>query len=171
MIHFELSFILLHVYIHLSMFISGLSFLFHWSIYASFCQYHTFPLSLSLFFFPLFFLWPHHTACGIFVSQPGLEPVLPGLEVQSLNQWTTRKGSTLFKWCQILPPNTILHARIWALKLDHEWASLVAQMVKHLPAMWESWVRSLGREDPPEKEMATHFSTLAWKIPWVEEPW
>ena len=160
------------------MYISICQCLFQGSRFYSIDQYmHPFAstilfISLSLsFFFPLFFLWPHHTACGIFVSQPGLEPVLPGLEVQSLNQWTTRKGSTLFKWCQILPPNTILHARIWALKLDHEWASLVAQMVKHLPAMWESWVRSLGREDPPEKEMATHFSTLAWKIPWVEEPW
>ena len=45
----------------------------------------------------------------------------------------------------------------------------MAQMVKHLPAMWETWVRSLGREDPLEKEMATHFSTLAWKIPWIEK--
>ena len=48
--------------------------------------------------------------------------------------------------------------------------SLVAQMVKRLPAMWETWVRFLGREDPLEKEMATHSSTLAWKIPWMEEP-
>ena len=46
----------------------------------------------------------------------------------------------------------------------------MAQAVKHLPAMWETWVRSLGREDPLEKEMATHPSTLAWKIPWTEEP-
>ena len=43
-------------------------------------------------------------------------------------------------------------------------------MVKHLPTMWETRVRSLGREDPLEKEMATHSSTLAWKIPWTEEP-
>ena len=49
-------------------------------------------------------------------------------------------------------------------------ASLVAQRVKCLPAMWETWVRSLGWEDPLEKEMATHSSTLAWKIPWMEEP-
>ena len=42
-------------------------------------------------------------------------------------------------------------------------------MVKRLPAMWETWVRSLGREDPLEKDMATHSSTLAWKIPWTEE--
>ena len=50
------------------------------------------------------------------------------------------------------------------------WASLVTQSLKHLPAMWETWVRSLGREDPLEKEMATHSSILAWRIPWTEEP-
>ena len=50
------------------------------------------------------------------------------------------------------------------------WAPLVAQTVKHLSAMLETWVRSLGREDALEKEMATHSSTLAWKIPWTEEP-
>ena len=49
-------------------------------------------------------------------------------------------------------------------------ASLVAQTVKRLPAMRETWVRSLGREDPLEKEMATHSSILVWKIPWTEEP-
>ena len=49
-------------------------------------------------------------------------------------------------------------------------ASLVAQMVKNLPAMQETWVRSLGPEDPLEKEMTTHFSILAWRIPWIEEP-
>ena len=47
--------------------------------------------------------------------------------------------------------------------------SRVAQMVKHLPTMQETWVRSLGWEDPLEKEIATHSSTLAWKIPWVKE--
>ena len=45
----------------------------------------------------------------------------------------------------------------------------VAQMVKHLPTMQETQVQSLGREDPLEKEMAPHSSTLAWKIPWTEE--
>ena len=49
-------------------------------------------------------------------------------------------------------------------------ASLVAQMVKNLPAMREIWVRSLGREYPLGKEMATHSSILAWRIPWTEEP-
>ena len=48
--------------------------------------------------------------------------------------------------------------------------SLVAQMVKHLPTMWETRVQSLGQEDLLEKEMATHSSILAWKIPWMEEP-
>ena len=43
-------------------------------------------------------------------------------------------------------------------------------MVKSLPAVWETQVRSLGREDPLEKEMATHSSILAWTIPWTEEP-
>ena len=46
----------------------------------------------------------------------------------------------------------------------------LAQRLKCLPAMWENWVQSLGREDPLEKEMATHSSILAWKIPWKGEP-
>ena len=49
-------------------------------------------------------------------------------------------------------------------------ASVVAQMVKNLPTMQETWVRSLGWEDPVEKETATHSSILAWRIPWTEEP-
>ena len=53
--------------------------------------------------------------------------------------------------------------------IDIHQASLVAQRLKSLPAMWETWVRSLGWEDPLEKEMATHSSILAWRIPWTEE--
>ena len=49
-------------------------------------------------------------------------------------------------------------------------SSLIAQSVKNLPAMQETWIRSLGREDPLEKEMATHSSILAWRIPGTEEP-
>jgi len=49
-------------------------------------------------------------------------------------------------------------------------ASLVAQMVKSLPAMQEIWVQSLGQEDPLEKVVATHSCTLAWKSPWTDEP-
>ena len=51
-----------------------------------------------------------------------------------------------------------------------EFTSLIAQLVKNLPAMKETWVRFLGWEDPLEKEMATHSSILAWRIPWTEEP-
>ena len=50
------------------------------------------------------------------------------------------------------------------------WASLVAQMVKNLLAMQETWVQFLGQEDPLEEKMATHSSILAWRIPWTEEP-
>ena len=47
---------------------------------------------------------------------------------------------------------------------------VLAQVVKHLPVMRETWIRSLGQEAPLEKDMATHSSTLAWRIPWTEEP-
>ena len=47
---------------------------------------------------------------------------------------------------------------------------MVAQMVKNLPAMWETQFRTLGREEPLEKGMATHSSILAWRIPWTEDP-
>ena len=55
--------------------------------------------------------------------------------------------------------------RMKRLKTD-----LVAQRLKRLPAMWETWVQSLGWEDPLEKEKAIHSSILAWRIPWTEEP-
>ena len=51
--------------------------------------------------------------------------------------------------------------------LQYSWASLVSQLVKNLPAMWETWVQSLGWEDSLEKGTATHFSILAWRIPWT----
>ena len=51
--------------------------------------------------------------------------------------------------------------------LQYSWASLVAQLVKNLLAMWETWVRSLGWEAPLEKGKATHSNILAWRIPWT----
>jgi len=54
--------------------------------------------------------------------------------------------------------------------LQYSWASLVAQTVKNLPAMWETWVQSLGWEDPLEEGMAICSNILAWRIPWTEEP-
>ena len=56
------------------------------------------------------------------------------------------------------------------LHLDNTWTSLVARTVKHLPIMLETGVQTLGWEDLLVKEMATHSRTLAWKIPWMEEP-
>ena len=53
---------------------------------------------------------------------------------------------------------------------DSLWASLVAQLVKNLPATWETWVQSLGWEDPLEKGTAMHSTILAWRITWTEEP-
>ena len=69
----------------------------------------------------------------------------------------------------------MLHLSNWELKTqfnnyDKFRVSLVAQMVKSLPAIQETWVQSLGWEDHLEKEMATYSSILAWKIPWTEEP-
>ena len=54
--------------------------------------------------------------------------------------------------------------------LHYSWASLVPQTVKNPPAMQETWVQSLGWEDPLEEGLATHFSILAWRIPWTEKP-
>jgi len=51
--------------------------------------------------------------------------------------------------------------------LQYSWSSLVARLVKNLPAMWETWVRPLSWEDPLEKGMATHSSVLPWRIPWT----
>ena len=60
--------------------------------------------------------------------------------------------------------------RYYGLTRQRLGASLVAQRLKRLPAVQETWVRSLGQEDPLEKEMATHPSIPAWRIPWREEP-
>ena len=56
------------------------------------------------------------------------------------------------------------------MKAPSSVASQVAPMVRNLPVMRETWVQSLGREDPLGKEMAAHSSILAWRIPWTEEP-
>ena len=58
----------------------------------------------------------------------------------------------------------------WKFVAIDQWASLVAQMVKNLPAVLETQVQSPGQEDPLEQGLATHSSILAWRIPWKEEP-
>ena len=77
----------------------------------------------------------------------------PAMAGRFLIRWTTREG--LIK---------LLLIYVFTSSM----ASLVAQRLKHLPAVQETWVRSLGREDPLEKEMATHSSILAWRIPRME---
>ena len=68
--------------------------------------------------------------------------------------------------------NFLTSILIFKFKILHNYVyiSLVAQRLKHLPAMRETWVRPLGREDPLKKEMATHSGILAWEILWAEEP-
>ena len=83
----------------------------------------------------------------------------PGIDPVSLTSNLNANAGSL----SLAPPEK---SRITA----YSKASLVAQMVKHLPATWETQVQFLGREDPLEKEMAIHSSTLAWKIPWTKEP-
>ena len=71
-------------------------------------------------------------------------------------------------WVELIP--VLKRASKESDMTERLWASLVAQTVKHLPAMRETWARSLGQEDTLEKEMETHSSTPAWKTPWMEEP-
>ena len=67
-------------------------------------------------------------------------------------------------------PASLVGILVLILKAVRNEASLVAQIVKNLPAMQETWVQSLGQEDPLKKDMATHPSVFAWRIPWTEEP-
>ena len=101
---------------------------------------------------------PHHLnspTCGILVPQPRIKPTSSELEDRFLITGPTGKSQYVFYNC---------------LCIYFYWTSLVAQMVKCLSTMRETWVRSLSQEDSLEKEMETHSSTLAQKIPWTEEP-
>ena len=121
---------------------------------------------------------PHSCVCRMWCSQPS--PLLrpPGL-VLGLGSPGSQQG-TLWKVWLKLDIEQWLFCWWWYYLLSlrrnkccwfNRWeTSLVAQMVKCLPAMWETLVLSLGWEDPLEKAMATHSSTLAWRIPWMEEP-
>ena len=86
---------------------------------------------------------------------------------QPLCSWAPR-GQTGCFCCQCSGGDLLLYFKTRFYSCVQ--ASLVAQMVKHLSAVWEIQFRSLGWEDPLEKEVATHSSPLAWKIPWTEEP-
>ena len=113
--------------------------------------------------------WPKYWSFSFSISPSNEHPGLISFRMdwldllvqgalRSIPQPHTSKASIL--WC----------SGFFMVQLSHPWDSLVAQTVKCLPAMQETWVRSLGQEDPLEKEMATHSSILAWKIPWTEEP-
>ena len=68
-----------------------------------------------------------------------------------------------------LVPWNLLTPQVFHSNFECLWASDVAQTVKNPPALWETWVRSLGQDDPLEKSMTTHSSILAWRILWIEE--
>ena len=93
--------------------------------------------------------------------------VATALELISPHQTKEREKNTTQQKLQQRSPVFLYQAVFIS---DFKMTSLVAQMVKCLPAMSETWVQSLSQEDPLEKEMATHSSTFAWKIPWTEEP-
>ena len=82
----------------------------------------------------------------------------------------SQAGFTGVHYLISVPNSTLDSTLVLRIAPELDWASLVAQTVKRLSPMLETRVRSLGREDPLEIEMATHSSTLAWKIPWTEEP-
>jgi len=108
----------------------------------------TFSKSRNILLFICFALFfDHSVACGTLVSQPGIQQWKLGVEVPNNNHWTARE----FPGLNFLRRSVIV-------------------MVKNLPAMQETWVRSLGWEDSLKKGMATHFSILAWRIPWTEDP-
>ena len=100
--------------------------------------------------------WHHWLDAREFEWTPGVGDGQGGLAC--CNSWGC-KESDMTEWLNWTELNH---------KTSAEWTSLVAQMVKRLPTMQETWVQYLGREDLLEKEMATHSSILAWKIPWME---
>ena len=112
----------------------------------------------------------HFLFQGIFPDQgSNLVSYVPCIGRWTLYHWATWEAPvlpdpTLKSWTSDLLLPLLLSS------VTFSDTSLVAQMVKHLPTMRESWVWSLGQEDPLEKEMATHSSIHAWKIPWTKEP-
>ena len=151
---------------------------FQWNLTSAFP-----PCNCLFIIFQLILLWDCSLLQGIFLTQgsnlklqadslpsePPGKPLNDLVEffvysecLNSYIQWGKRLCITwqvLYQW----------HKGAWNNAFQHEQNSLVFHTVKYLPTVQETWVRSLGQEDPLEKEMATHSSTLAWKIPWTEE--
>ena len=127
----------------------------------------------ELMFFPKCSVWQFSQLCEVyFTSWPW---VLSGLSQHSLfsfhsaMEWRFQQASEP-KGTQGLQAAGF-HPWAWnGYLLQYSWASLVAQTVKNLPAVQETWVQCLGQKDTLEKGMATHYSILAFRIPWTEEP-
>ena len=103
----------------------------------------------------------------IYLAAPGLSCCTNDLQSQHVGSSFLTRNWT---WAPALGMQSLSHCTTCAFWFDISSAIyLVVQRVKSLTAMWESWVLSLGQEDPLEKEMPTHSSILAWKIPWMEE--
>ena len=105
------------------------------------------------------------------LPDPGIKPGSPTLQADTLTSEPPGKPQydpAIPLLGTYMDKPTIQNGTCTAMFIS--WASLVTQMVKHLPAMREIQVQSLGWEDPLEKEMATHSSILAWKIPWTKDP-
>ena len=80
---------------------------------------------------------------------------------------TTQINMSILPACFSVTFSSLLSSITLRLLLMGMWASEVARLINNPPAMWETWVQSLGWDDPLEKEMATHSSILAWRIPWT----
>ena len=126
----------------------------------------TFSKSINILLFICFALFfDHSVACGTLVSQPGIQQWKLGVKVPNNNHWTAREfpGLNFFFFFNF-------NVGKFTCKELHFLRRSVIVMVKNLPAMQETWVRSLGWEDSLKKGMATHCSILAWRIPWTEDP-
>ena len=119
--------------------------------------------------------WPHMAAATVLNTL--------GTDDRSCPVWSYLQvlhSMSTFYWVHIFCPILLILSfaagglgQRWfagVVGVGHSWASLVAQRVKNPPEIHETWVRSLGQEDPLEEGMATHSSTLAWRTPWTEEP-
>ena len=115
--------------------------------------------------------WTHHSCIGKQSAEPLGKPTVTGGPVVKDSKTFTAGVHSIPDWGTKNPTCRVAEKRKKNLSDIYEpfiWFGLPWWL--RWPAMWETWVRSLGREDPLEKEMATHSSTLAWKIPWKEEP-
>ena len=105
-------------------------------------------------------------------AQKGCSPCIQSLPLhEGPLWWCSQSTYQTTKWGDFHSSSLPFKHEVWTTLLFLVWASLVAQTVKNPPAMWETWVWSLGWEDPLEEDMAIHTSILAWGIPMNREAW